>query len=391
MKKIFLLIVILLWVCATKAEITFATQPYIQSLTPTSVTVMWVTSGSDQLTGWVEYGTESCDKKVYEYSRGMNQAFSNIYRVKIDSLKPGTSYQYRAVVREIEGTVKNTSLSWGDTYSTDVYRFTTPAIKEEEVKCLVFDDLHSNPNFMDSLLRVNAMDVKQQDFVFFNGDILNAVPSEEEIINKMLAPYAQLFASEVPFFFTRGNHEYRNKYARSLLNYVGNEEFYFSFSWGPCHFIVLDTGEDKADTCKSYNGLLETERYRSMQIDWLREQLQSKAYKKAKYKVVLMHIPFYSNTTTARFAVQDCRDKFMALMNKYGVDVVICGHTHKAGVIEANKDHCFPIVIGGGSQITEDKRMYCPAMVQLKADKKALEINLLDYYGNNRGHVQITK
>jgi len=389
MKKLTLILCALLGLGEVHAAVSFATQPYLQNLTPTSVTIMWVTEGSEQLTGWVEYGINTCDQQAYEYTPGMRQAFNHINRVSIDHLTPGTTYQYKVRIREIMS-VKNTSLKWGETYSTQVYTFTTPELKAKEVSCLAFDDLHGNPNYLDSLLKVNKVDVRHQDFVFLNGDILNAVPSKEEVINNMLAPFSKSFASEVPFFSTRGNHEYRNKFARRLGEYIGND-YYYSFTWGPCFFIVLDTGEDKADTCVSYNGLLDSERYRLMQADWLREQLQSKACKQAKYTVVFMHIPFYSNTSTARFAVQDCRDKFMPLMNKYKVDAVICGHTHKAGVIEANQDHHFPIVIGGGKDTTDEKRIYCPAMVQLHADMKALDIQLLDYYGENRGKVHISK
>ncbi len=393
-KQIVILLFLLINSCIINAAVQFATQPYLQNLTPTSVTVMWVTSGSEKLTGWVEYGTDSCSMKAYEYDHGLKQAFRKIYRVKLDGLRPGTRYQYRAVIREITGFVGNTSLTWGDTSQTDVYYFTTPEETAAHTQCVIFNDVHSNEQYVDSLMTLHGLSFNDMDFVFFNGDMLNAIPSENEILQHFLAPYSSLFASQIPFYSVRGNHEYRNKYARHWFDYVqtgDDNRGYYSFSKGNVFFIVLDTGEDKEDSHSEYNGLLDTEAYRASQVSWLEEQLTSDAGKQAAFTIVFMHIPFYSNTSIERYAVGDTRRLFLPLMNKYGVDVVISGHTHKAGIINADDTHSFPIVIGGGKDINEEKKPYCPTVITLKTTADSLFVNILDWYSENRGSLNISK
>ncbi len=382
-KHLFLIISALLIGSRISATVNFQTQPYLQDLTPTSVTIMWVVGGSDQQSGWVEYGEGNLNKQAFGYTNGLKQAFTRLYKVHIDSLQPGTTYTYRAMIREIVGFVGNTALNWGDVMEGQTYSFTTPVENAATMSCLVFNDLHGHPEYIDSLIQRNHLSFGAQDFVMLNGDILNSVPTEAEIVSNMLQPMAATFAAEKPFFFTRGNHEYRNKAARLLPEYFSNgeEHTYFAFSWGPCRIIVLDTGEDKEDAHPEYNGLITTEAYRQEQVAWLQEQLTSTEYQAATFHLVFMHIPFYSNTNTARFAVQDCRNKFLAMMNQYGVDLAISGHTHKAGILAADDTHTFPIVIGGGKDVTNDKRPYCPAVITLTADQTTLQVNILNYYG----------
>lgn len=394
MKKIFFSLLLSLMTLSACADVDFLTQPYLQSLTPTSVTIMWVTSGNSQVTGWVKYGVDACDTEAFEIDRGLKQAFTKIYRVHIDNLTPGTTYQYKALIREITGFVGNTSLTWGDTKESGVFTFTTPLVNQDSISCLIFNDIHSHPEFIQPLLSNNNLSFGEQDFVVFNGDILNAVPNESKIVSNLLQPATANFASEKPFFFVRGNHEYRNKYARNLLNYIETGEQnlgYYSFQYGPAFFIFLDTGEDKEDTHQEYNGLLACEAYRRIQAQWLQEQMTSEVYQNAKYRIVFMHIPMWSNTKTARFAVTDCRELFLDIMNTYKPDVVISGHTHKAGVLEANEEHCFPIFIGGGKDTSEEKRTYCPSIMQLKVSNTELMLDLMNYYGENIGNLNLKK
>ena len=88
--------------------------------------------------------------------------------------------------------------------------------------------------------------------------------------------------------------------------------------------------------------------------------MKSSAYRKAKYKVVMMHIPtFYSGDGHGTL---HCRKLFSPLFDKYKIDVLICGHTHTYGVHPpvAGK-HRYPIIIGGGP--TKGKR----TLIKVKA------------------------
>ncbi len=108
-------------------------------------------------------------------------------------------------------------------------------------------------------------------------------------------------------------------------------------------------------------GIVDFDAYRKEQQVWLEEVMQSRAYKKAKFKVVLMHIPpFYSGDW---HGTMHCRELFNPVFNKYRVDMVISGHTHKHGVHPPVKEqHRYPIIIGGGPK--EGQR----TLIKLQAD-----------------------
>jgi len=369
--------------------------PYLQNPQPTQVTVMWPSTNAQQA-GWVEYGQSQLDQVARESQAGLFAAFSDINRVTLMDLQPATTYHYRVALANIVGEVRNTSLTYGDTIYSEVFTFTTPAAKTNELSCLFFDDIHSRDTLMGAVLRNNHIDPLQQDFIFFNGDILNSVPSREEIIHHMIEPYSTLFASQVPFFYARGNHELRNKYARELDRYIttpGTKEgrpYYYTFTYGPVFFIVLDAGEDKKDSNIEYRGLVDCDPYRVAQAAWLEKQLQSKAAQKATFRVVVMHVPFESNTSVD-YSMEEINRLFLPLCNQYKVDLAIHGHCHKAALLPANKEHHFPIIIGGGKHIEPEKRDACPAVVQLHAKGKQLEVNVWNYYQENKATLILTK
>jgi len=368
--------------------------PYLQNPQPTQMTVMWASTNTQQ-TGWVEYGTDDLNQTAREYKMGLYAAFDIINRVTLTDLVPATTYTYRVAVVNIVGEVRNTSLTYGDTLYSDVYQFTTPKAKTDEVSCLIFNDLHGADSLMAPLLHNNAIDPLAQDFVFFNGDVLNSVPSHETVVKHLLTPYSEVFAHQVPFLYARGNHEYRNKYARELDRYVttpGTQEghpYYYTFTWGPCFFIVLDAGEDKNDYHKEYAGLLNCERYRQQEAEWLEEVLQSKACRDAAFRVVMMHVPFESSTSYD-YSMAEIGRLFLPLCNQYKVDLAIHGHCHQVAQFPANKDHHFPLVLGGGKRLTETNPLRLPAVVQLHAKGKQLEVKVWNYNHDNPVSITLT-
>src|SRR3546814_2453628 len=48
--------------------------------------------------------------------------------------------------------------------------------------------------------------------------------------------------------------------------------FYFSRDIGPLHLLVIDTGEDKADSTQVYAGLNRMQEYRAQELVWLEQR-----------------------------------------------------------------------------------------------------------------------
>ena len=78
---------------------------------------------------------------------------------------------------------------------------------------------------------------------------------ENHIFDGFMDTATKLFASEIPMYYTRGNHETRGAFATEFQRYFSpkEENIYYTFRQGPICFVVLDTGEDKPDSDTGQN------------------------------------------------------------------------------------------------------------------------------------------
>lgn len=269
------------------APYAFLCPPYLQNPSPTGITLMWISNRPS--CSWVEYGeTASLGQKARHTQDGIVDSYNRIHRIRLDHLQPGTTYHYKVFSKEITE-FRPYKLTYGETISSGILRFTTPEEAPQEVSWLVMNDIHDRPASIPHLV---SLQKDPYDFVFFNGDVFDYQEDEQQIIDHLLRPAGEAFASGKPFIFTRGNHETRGKFRRELRDYFDNP-WYFAKTWGPVHFTVLDTGEDKEDTHPVYAGIVNFDEYRREQAEWFKQVAETKAFKKAKFRVVMMHIPVY--------------------------------------------------------------------------------------------------
>ena len=382
-KKSFLLLTALISVInmqyASGEKPVFLAKPYIQNPKPDAMTIMWITDKNCR--SWVEFGENGIlSERAETIIDGLVET-NHINKVKLEQLKPNTQYSYKVISRYIED-FKPYKVMYGDTIESDVYTFRTPDKTAKEVNALILNDVHDRPTSISHLIGLNKDN--PYDFVVFNGDMFDYIKDEAQIVSNLLQPAIDIFASEKPFVYVRGNHETRGVFARKFYDYVDNDAAYFSFTWGPAHFIVLDTGEDKPDTTGVYAGLVAFDDYRVKQARWLEQQLKSNICKKAKFRVVIMHMPHYHSDDW--HGTQHCRQLFGDLFNKHKVDILVSGHTHTHGVYAPQKgEHNYPIIIGGGSK---DGRR---TLIQLHVDEKNLIVSMLNDSGDEIGKYEIKK
>ena len=122
------------------------------------------------------------------------------------------------------------------------------------------------------------------------------------------------FAARKPIMQSTGNHELGD--ARSLVNYrtynalptsPGNE-VYYSFDYGPVHFVCLDTE----------SGLYPE------QVPWVEKDL---AESKKPWKVAYFHSPPFSSGTV-HGSNEELRKVIEPIFSKHHVNLVISGHDH---------------------------------------------------------------
>ena len=347
--------------------------PYLQAPTNNQITVRWLTN--PPCYSWVEYGEtkDNLDRKAETINDGMVEAYNTMHTIRLSGLQPGHTYHYRICSKEIES-FKPYKLVYGDSFASEIYSFKTPELQAEKASFLVFNDIHDRPESFNQLMKFTGNE--ERDFVFLNGDIFNHQTDEDQLVDHLLKPVSNLFATHTPFFFSRGNHETRGKFARRLTNYFdgGENAFYYSFQYGPVYAIVLDSGEDKADDALAYWGLADFDKYRLRQAEWLKKEIQKRAFKKAKYKIVFSHIPlFYSGDW---HGTMHCRKVWGPILNEAKIDLLISGHTHRYGTYpKVPGQHEYPIAIGGGPK--DGTR----TVMKIKADRNAFKLDMIDDRG----------
>lgn len=349
--------------------------PYLQTNFGNEMTVLWI--NTKKSFSWVEYGlnAQQLDQKAFGKTElGLKAANTTLNKITLQNLIPGRTYYYKIFSKEINE-FKPYKLTYGETISSEVGEFTNPDVNAEEISFLMLNDIHDRPKSIPHLLNL-AKDEKQN-FIFFNGDIFDYQTDEQQIVNNMLLPCVETFAKSTPFIYVRGNHETRGKFAREFPDYF-HQVGYAAFTLGPVRFVILDTGEDKPDEEPVYAGIVDFDDYRIQQAEHLKLEIESKAFKKAAFRIVMMHIP-------PRFSgdwhgPKHCTEVFEPLINKGKVDLVLSGHTHKYVIHQQDpKLNNYPLVIGGGPK--EGNR----TLTKVVVNKNRLTVKMLDDSGREVG------
>lgn len=362
------------------AAVRIVAGPYLQEPAETSMTVMWITD--EECTSWVEYGQgRSLDEEAYRSRHGLIDACQTVHKVKIRGLSPGTQYRYRVrstAILEFDPD----EVTFGDTVSSDTFAFTTLSGNAESISFVVMNDIHEKNEILTSLVR-RAAD-RAYDLVFLNGDILEHVEDQQQIIDHVLAPCTELFASQTPFIYVRGNHDTRGRFARMLPDYIGmpDDRYYYAFTYGPVRIIVLDGGENNEDTAEIYAGLVDFDRYRDAQRQWLMQEIWSDAFRSAPFRVVVVHMP----PGASGHGPNDMHRKWTSLLNEGKLDLMICGHKHRYEIVEPKEGvRDYPMVIGGGP------KPGAATLIRVDATTTALDVTMTTDDGDVVGACSITR
>lgn len=331
--------------------------PYLQNVGATEATIVWVSSETS--VGWVEIAPDDGNhfyataRPAYFDCRNGIKTESRIHKVRITGLEPATTYRYRVFSTQILEHSGN-YVNYGRTASTKVYkkeplRLTTLDPDKEEVTFAMVNDIHGDADKMARLLGLCDMD--KTDMVLFVGDMVSIFNSEEKVFSGFMDKATEMFASEKPMFYTRGNHETRGELAYHFQDYFSpmQEHIYYMYRLGPVCFIALDSGEDKPDSDIEYSGINLYDRYRDEQAEWLEKVVESEEFKSAPFRIVTCHIPPVGSWHGA----VEVGKKFIPILEKAGVDLMLCGHTHKYMRKDAGEKASFPIVVNSNADVLQ--------------------------------------
>ena len=299
--------------------------PYLQLATVDAVTVAWHTNRPG--VSRVEYGaTTELGRQAVSSRHGLIDNDRTSHVIRITGLKPGTAYHYRVVSREFVGYEKQHIVKWGETVTGETLAFRTLDGAAASYTFAVVSDIHENAARLDTLL--SRLDWAAVPFVVFNGDMVNDFMNPDQPFAGFVDTSVARFARRVPFVYVRGNHDVRGRYARRLADYfpTADGRAYYSFDHGGVHVVVLDSGEDKVDSHEYYNGLVAFDPYRKEQASWLAQDLRSDAARRARFRIVISHIP---PRGANGYSIEQVRTQWEAAANAGKVDVWFSGHTHR--------------------------------------------------------------
>jgi len=334
--------------------------PWIQAVGQNEFTVVWTTN-VDAIV-WVEVAPDdgthfyAKERPKYYHSLYGRRVTGKLHRVPVTGLQKGTCYRYRIFQQALLLDKGNKRVVLGDPNGSDIlkqlpYKVTTLNPDKNEIRFVMVNDIHAN----DSVFRQLTKNVHEDntDFVVFNGDMLTQIESEQQIMDGYLNSACELFASEIPFYALRGNHENRGSFSYEFFNYFpapgGNA--YYAFRHGPAYFIFLDSGEDKPDSDVRFYGLSISDQFREEEAKWLEQVIESSEFKMSPVKIVFMHMP---PTERGWHGTLEVERLFMPVLNKANIDLMLSGHIHKHSYIEKGEvNNNFPILINSNLWKTE--------------------------------------
>jgi hypothetical protein len=298
----------------SRAMCSFLTKPYIQNVTPDSVTVMWE---SDFVkAGKVNYGTSDASGSTVTATVTPSGANTFIQKVVLKPLQDGASYYFRAITNStpnIIQTVKAATTSANAVFTVGIWG----------------DSHYLNPFSNMASYLVNNLN---PDFCFSTGDVSNAGNDSLDLRKVFIPNVLETIGSKVPFYESFGNHDVDAQWGGKDLirNYIIQPADHnsdaskvsgsFAYVYGNSVFISIDWTRYNTDLAP--NG-------------WLETFLKSSVSQQAKFRFIFIHCaPFYERWQTAEQEI--VKTNIPLLSKKYGVTAVFSGHMHgyERGVLD---------------------------------------------------------
>jgi len=299
--------------------------PYLQQTGTSSTYICWKTNSL--CNSKVLFGTSKNNLSSISYLNNPDTVHFNL----LNGLLPDTKYYYAVN--------KDNSSETSDTF----YFYTAPPIGSgKKIRFLALGDCGSG--YPQQYNVKDAIGFYNQD-KYVNGILLlgdNAYNSgmQTEYQTGFFDPFKTNFIlNNSCIYAAPGNHDYGNNYTLSLSHQVpyyevfktpqngelggvpSNHKEFYSYNYGNVHFISLDSYGIEQGMYHLWDSL-------GPQYQWLEQDLQQDA---SRWKIVYFHHPPFtmgSHNSDTESDLVIIRQNIARLLEKYGVDLVINGHSH---------------------------------------------------------------
>ena len=280
----------------------------------TAVAFLWQTDGATRATV-VQYGTDPAalaQTAVGSVSTGGSGANEvTMHETHVCGLTPDTTYHYRV---------------GGEGHWSAVQHFkTAPAAgrTDYDVNFVVSGDSRDNTTIWGQVQSRVVMGMQPADFQLFTGDAV--LLGTQQGAWRQWFDGAQPSMAVMPFVMAHGNHDvlainYLMQFAQPQADAAEQSELYFSFDYGPIHFVLLN--DSPRDLTGSIAGT---------QLTWLRADLGRARTNRSHvpWIIVAHHKPAFASSVHSNEADTTLvRNTWAPVFDEYGVDVVLNGHEH---------------------------------------------------------------
>jgi hypothetical protein len=289
--------------------------PYLQLGSPTETSVRWRTSTATDSV--VRYGSTLGNLNL----SASNSTVTTEHEIRLTGLTADTKYYYSV------GNAVATLAGGG----SDFFILTAPTTAKP-TRIWVLGDPGTGSSVQTSVRNAYYAftGARHTDLWLMLGDNAYNTGTDAEYTSRVFNIYPTMFRKSV-LWPTLGNHDAGSSdsptqtgpyYASFTLPKQGEAggvasgtEAYYSFNYGNIHFVCLDSH----DTSRAVNGAMAT---------WLNSDLASNT---RDWLIVFFHHPPYSkgsHDSDSPGILTEMRQNFLPILESYGVDLVLAGHSH---------------------------------------------------------------
>lgn len=310
--------------------------PYLQSGTPTSVYVLWRSNLATDTK--VNYGLSPTNLNL-----SVSSSTSVVdHTIKLTGLTPNTKYYYSigSTTQTLQGDASN-------------YFITAPSVGTEQLtRVWVTGDCGSNTT--------NQLNVRNQYYNYIGnnntdvwlllGDNAYNEGLDAEYQSKFFEIYKDKMLKQTVLWPVPGNHDYASSSSRQNDHNIpyysifrlptagqaggvaSGTEAYYSYNYANIHFIALDSYGKESNAYRLYDTL-------GPQAVWLKQDLAANTQ---KWTIVYWHHPPYtmgSHNSDTKDELIGIRQNLLKILERYKVDLVLCGHSHDYERTKLMKGH----------------------------------------------------
>jgi len=364
---------------------------------------------SADASGWVDVSRSpdmSGAMRVFSGGSGLMDVNDKIALVRLRGLKPATKYYYRVGADRISFKNGYDMKNLGPEIDSKVHSFTTLGEGNTGSFCVINDTHNRKPALAAVLAKVREL---SPSVVIWNGDASNTSETIKEAMDIFVHTHPDFpeYASDTPYMFINGNHDFRGRFNRRLRELMmfrdpaeRSGEFAelgrnFVQRLGDIALIGLDTGEDKLDDDPRFAGIFRMREYRELQARWLAEAVETPAVRTAKFKVAFCHIPLFDPnprlnpgdvsvfSPEAKNYVPDfahwqrgCAKLWGPSLEKAGVKLVVTAHLHKFRYDAPTAKRPWAHLVGGGPHMERGASGAYPTVIHGRAVDGSLRVTV---------------